>query len=118
MIFQFILLSLIFQSISSTRPLSELASLSKTFQKDDEITLYCSAKQGTLPVTFEWFHRGQPIQSEDNLSILNLSKKTSTLTVKSASIEHGGVFSCKVTNEFDSSTSSIEINVEGNFRLI
>lgn len=94
-------------------PSAELVALSKSFRQEGEIRLYCNAESGSQPLQFDWTFNQAQLQTDAAYSIVDMSRESSALVVRRARPSNSGNYSCRVSNGFGQSRSSLWVNVEG-----
>lgn len=75
------------------------------------VTLSCSILKGDLPVTITWSHNNATL--EDDVSIVQINKKVSTLTIESVRAEHAGFYTCSAHNAAGPASHSAQLQVNG-----
>jgi hypothetical protein len=81
---------------------------------EDYFQLVCSIIHGDSPFTFEWLFKNKTIMGTEERRI-DITKKSSTLSIDSVLAKHSGEYTCKVVNKAGFSTITTELVVEGLF---
>ncbi|XP_077048052.1 Fc receptor-like protein 6 [Agelaius phoeniceus] len=66
-----------------------LSLLSYQVRAGDPVTLHCSVKVGSAPVTFTWLHNGQEVAQGPLLELVAVD------------VRHSGTYQCMVTNQLE-----------------
>ncbi|CAB0037705.1 unnamed protein product, partial [Trichogramma brassicae] len=76
------------------------------------LSLSCTIVKGDLPVHFTWLFNGQPVNPEQDLTVI-VNKRRSNLEIESVSADHSGEYTCTVSNEAGttSHSTSLAVNV-------
>lgn len=70
-----------------------------SFNSGDSTAVQCMIVKGDLPIQIHWTLNGQPIVNElDNMQVMRLSPRLSSLSVDSIDGRHRGVFRCIASN--------------------
>ena len=72
----------------------------------------CTAEEGELPFTFEWFKNSQPIRSETGIKVEN-SSRFSILIIESIKQKDSAHFKCLVRNKHGFDSQEIHLIVKG-----
>ena len=72
----------------------------------------CQASAGSLPLNILWYKDNKEISDSSTVRIRTI-EDFSNLIIESISSSHSGNYSCKISNQFGSDSSSIELKVEG-----
>ncbi|XP_044270030.1 Down syndrome cell adhesion molecule-like protein Dscam2 isoform X9 [Tribolium madens] len=83
----------------------------ETMNTGDSTSLTCTISKGDLPVQITWSHNNKTITSNENIVILKMSKKISTLSFDSVQAEHIGEYRCTAKNTAGSTSASAFLNV-------
>ena len=94
-----------------------------SFAFGDEPTNYgestavqCMASKGDLPLTIQWSLNGEPLTgNNDQITVVKMSPRLSSLSIESINHRHRGVYKCKVTNL--AGTAELTANLIVNGRL-
>lgn len=85
----------------------------------DSATVQCSITSGDLPVLFSWMLNGVPVKEEDGITLSNIGKKTSVLSIDSLSEIHAGNYTCLASNKAGIVSYTTELVVKGtNFLIV
>lgn len=81
----------------------------------DSSAVNCMIVKGDLPLQIHWTLNGQPIVNEvDNMHVVRLSARLSSLSVDGIDERHRGVFRCIASNQAGRSEMDGELKVNGN----
>lgn len=75
--------------------------------------MVCTAHKGDHPVYIDWFLNGKPIEEISGVSLIDLGKQGSVLTIPSVGAEHSGKYTCKATNWAGSAYYASQLSVNG-----
>ncbi|XP_054258197.1 papilin isoform X2 [Macrosteles quadrilineatus] len=90
-------------------PVKTTITLDKnTFPVDSDISIPCDVDGYPVP-SVAWYKDGQPLTTSDKIQI----SESSRLTVVRASANDSGVYRCEAANQYNSSYSEVNVNVEG-----
>ncbi|KAI4460603.1 basigin related [Holotrichia oblita] len=64
----------------------------------EPVSTMCLVNKGDHPITTQWYVNGKPLESLQGISILNLGKQGSVLSISSVDADHSGKYTCKATN--------------------
>ncbi|XP_014244424.1 Down syndrome cell adhesion molecule-like protein Dscam2 isoform X2 [Cimex lectularius] len=83
------------------------------YEAEQFVSVMCSVLQGDLPIRITWELNKQPLFSNNEIVIVQTSKRTSALSIESVSEKHVGNYSCIGMNEagYDVHTASLLVNV-------
>lgn len=76
-------------------------------------SVQCSAAEGDLPITFEWSLNGKIVDNYPEITIDKVGKRSSILTIESASYNLSGNYSCKANNKAGSSEYIAQLYING-----
>jgi hypothetical protein len=75
--------------------------------------------KGDYPIEIEWALNGKPVERQNNeISIVNTSKRVSLLTIDGVQAHHAGEFTCMASNTAGATSYSTLLAVNGTFLLI
>lgn len=80
---------------------------------DDSVSVTCLISSGDQPVDIGWLFNGYHINSFSGISIIKGGKRSSILSIDSASAQHAGNYTCVAKNRAHTSTFSAELVVNG-----
>lgn len=81
----------------------------------DSTAVNCMIVKGDLPLQMHWTLNGQPIVNEvDNMQVVRLSARLSSLSVDGIDGRHRGVFRCIASNVAGRAEMAGELKVNGN----
>ncbi|XP_053206033.1 cell adhesion molecule DSCAM-like isoform X2 [Panonychus citri] len=72
----------------------------------------CQASAGSLPLNILWYKDNKEISDSSTIRIRTI-EDFSNLIIESVSPSHSGNYTCKISNQFGSDISSLELKVEG-----
>lgn len=78
-------------------------------------TVTCVISGGDMPINVTWVLNGQPIHSDDGISLSKVGKHTHFLNIDSVNAEHAGNYSCVAVNLAGVATHSTNLIVNGLF---
>ena len=82
------------------------------------VQLTCIVASGDLPLSFQWSFNGNPLDTGDtSVAISRVSPQMSLLVLSAVSLGQAGNYTCHVSNQAGSTSSSIHVKVNGNHRL-
>lgn len=79
----------------------------------DLTSMTCSINKGDLPITLTWLHNNASIKSSEGISINQINKKISTLSIESIEAKHAGLYICVAKNLAGTASHSAYLNVNG-----
>lgn len=79
------------------------------------IQVYCTVKDGDLPLRIIWLHNGIPIKNFPDISTAPVGKRGSVLSIESVQYEHAGNYSCRADNVAGEAEFTAELQVNGCF---
>lgn len=80
----------------------------------DTVTATCTVISGDYPIQIDWFLNGQPIDRQQNeITIVNTSKRVSLLTIDGVNAKHAGEFTCVASSTSGSTSYSTTLAVNG-----
>ena len=78
----------------------------------------CIATRGDEPMTVSWTFHGDNITDGLGIMTTPIGGRGSNLLITSINHRHSGVYTCTASNDAGSRSESIELQVNGNFRLV
>lgn len=90
------------------------------YEAEQFVSVMCSVLQGDLPIRITWELNKQPLFSNNEIVIVQTSKRTSALSIESVSEKHVGNYSCIGMNEagYDVHTASLLVNGLNNLIIL
>ena len=73
----------------------------------------CEAGEGSLPLVFQWRHRGKDISPSADVRLASIDSFSSTISIPLVTEKHAGNYSCLATNAFGSDQQSALLQVNG-----
>ncbi len=101
-------------SLSVSPQIIPFAFLDDQFYKGMRAHITCAVSQGDLPITFEWSKDGHEIPSDLSVSIRNVDRHASTLSIENVGSGHSGNYTCAATNRAMTVTYTAQLLVRGN----
>lgn len=80
--------------------------------------LVCTVVRGDEPLAFTWHLHGDIVSSEPGLTTSQLGSRTSILMIQSVGHRHSGKYTCNVSNQAGSASSSTDLKVNGTIKLL
>ncbi|KAJ8918532.1 hypothetical protein NQ315_013036, partial [Exocentrus adspersus] len=77
----------------------------------ESTSLMCSVVKGDLPIDIIWLHNNDTVENDDTVSVVRVTKKTSTLNIDSVQEMHAGRYSCIAKNAAGYSSHSTDLHV-------
>lgn len=77
------------------------------------VSLTCSVKEGDLPLKITWMHNNRTVDNGDGISVMNMNKKISMLSIDSVEAVHAGEYTCVVQNAAGVAKHSAHLKVNG-----
>ncbi|XP_037024236.1 Down syndrome cell adhesion molecule-like protein Dscam2 isoform X37 [Bradysia coprophila] len=74
-------------------------------------TLTCTVQAGDFPLNFTWLLNGIELRDSFDISISNVGKRSTFLTIESIQAIHAGTYTCLVSNKAGLSQYSTELKV-------
>ncbi|KAL7860281.1 hypothetical protein AOLI_G00166300 [Acnodon oligacanthus] len=93
-----------------SKPKLTLSSEDHTVTEGKNVTLFCSVKEGTVPVTFGWYRKG----TTQPLFTTRLSGTKGEHVVWSISREHRGTYYCEASNDANETKRSDDVSIAVN----
>lgn len=84
----------------------------------DSALIYCSITSGDFPVRIQWYLNEVLIDHLDpfyNINQANFGKKAKALSIDGVNEKHVGNYTCRATNHAETTSSSAELLVNGEF---
>lgn len=79
----------------------------------ESTSLMCSIAKGDLPIEIIWLHNNETVENDNTISVIRVTKKTSTLNIDSVQETHAGLYTCIAKNEAGYSSHSTDLHVNG-----
>lgn len=76
-------------------------------------TANCAVTKGDFPIEIFWLFKGRPIDSSSGVTVGDVNKRISTISIDSVSAEHAGEYTCVATNPAGIISYSANLNVNG-----
>ena len=73
------------------------------------VSIVCSLKEGTPPISFSWLKDGLQVSQKNELSVLNNGEYQETLQISKVRPEHVGNYTCAAKNTFGSDQISVSV---------
>ncbi|KAF7271145.1 hypothetical protein GWI33_015951 [Rhynchophorus ferrugineus] len=75
------------------------------------LEVFCTVKEGDLPVKIYWEYDGKSIQNAGYVSISSVGKRSSSLSIESLSYSHVGTYTCLAENKAGKMSYSAELTI-------
>lgn len=85
----------------------------ETIHSGTFIQVYCTVKEGDLPLNVSWFLNGKSVEDIEGINTAPVGKRGSVLSIESVQYEQAGNFSCKVANRAGNTEYTAELQVNG-----
>lgn len=82
----------------------------------ESTSLMCSIIKGDLPIEITWLHDNETVENDNTLSVIRVTKKTSTLNIDSVQETHAGRYTCIAKNEAGYCSHSTDLHVNGTYK--
>ena len=79
----------------------------------DMTTVQCAVIKGDFPITISWALNNQSISDISGVTISQINKRISSLSIESVEAIHTGMFTCTAVNKAGSTSYSAVLNVNG-----
>lgn len=79
----------------------------------DIVSLTCSVNKGDLPMKISWYFNDKLVQNNFGITVGQVNKRLSTLSIESVQAEHAGTYTCTVENLAGSANYSTYLHVNG-----
>lgn len=76
-------------------------------------TTQCAVTKGDLPMNITWFLNNQPIDAVHGVTVAQMNKRISTLSIESVEAVHSGEYSCLARNAAGESVHTTKLFVNG-----
>lgn len=76
-------------------------------------TLTCTVQAGDFPLNFTWLLNGIEVSDSLDISVSNVGKRSTFLTIESVQAIHAGIYTCVAANQAGISQYSTELKVNG-----
>lgn len=84
-----------------------------TVNSGDMATTNCAVTKGDFPIKISWLFNGKPIHSVHGVTVGQINKRISTLSIESVNAEHAGVYTCRAKNKAGAAEYETTLNVKG-----
>lgn len=79
----------------------------------DFITVQCAIIKGDFPIKITWLHGDKDAAKTTGISIAQVNKRVSSLSIESVDAVHRGNYSCIAVNQAGISRVSAVLNING-----
>lgn len=79
----------------------------------DLTSLTCSVNKGDLPIALSWLHNNKTIGNDEGITVMQMNKKISTLSIDYVQAEHAGEYVCLAKNSAGIARHSAYLKVNG-----
>ncbi|KAI4881302.1 hypothetical protein NFI96_029911 [Prochilodus magdalenae] len=93
-----------------SKPVLTLSPKDHTITEGMEVNLYCSVKEGTVPVTFTWYRRG----STQHVHATRSYRSEGKYNIDRITREHRGSYYCEAFNDAGVTSSSRDVHLSVN----
>lgn len=73
----------------------------------------CSAAEGDLPISFDWFLNGERVGKHTEITVDKVGRRSTILTIDSASYNLSGNYTCKANNRAGSTEHITQLHING-----
>ncbi|KAF8764129.1 Titin like protein [Argiope bruennichi] len=116
MCMMFIYLPLNIHIVKAEEPVLNPLIIPPNLSLGDNTELLCTLKRGSLPFTFKWLHNGIDV-TEKKKNNIGMSKMSTLLSIGKIQASDIGNYTCVVTNRLGEDRKSIQVLIEGQFKL-
>lgn len=85
----------------------------QTLNAGESASTMCSVNKGDQPVNTAWFVNGKPVEEIRGVSVIQLGRQGSVLSMASVDAEHSGKYTCKATNWAGSAYYAAVLSING-----
>lgn len=78
----------------------------------------CLVQSGDLPLRINWVYNGKSLRDYPEVSIAQIGKRSSILTIESVSYTNAGNYSCVAKNSAGRSSLTADLQINGYFFLL
>ena len=78
----------------------------------------CIVTEGDEPLKISWSLQGETVSSEAGLSTTSLGTRTSMLTIQSVGYRHSGSYTCTAANSAGTRSESVQLRVNGTYKIL
>ncbi|XP_066245925.1 coxsackievirus and adenovirus receptor homolog, partial [Euwallacea similis] len=79
----------------------------------DYLQVTCTAREGDLPLNFDWLLNGKKLGTYPELAAMPAGKRGSILSIESISHEYAGKYTCVAKNAAGEASYSSDLDVNG-----
>lgn len=79
------------------------------------MNIQCFVPEGDLPLKIKWILNGKELEIDDGVSIANIGKRSSVLTIEPVGANNAGKYTCFAQNSAGATEYSSELKVIGYF---
>nr|CAH7736157.1 unnamed protein product [Callosobruchus chinensis] len=83
----------------------------ESLNSGDIVSIQCTVHKGDLPLNITWLHNDRPVHHSDGITVAQMNKKISSLTIDDARESHSGNYTCFVQNRAGSTSFSSELHI-------
>ncbi|KAG8178977.1 hypothetical protein JTE90_012490 [Oedothorax gibbosus] len=81
------------------------------FKRGERFQLVCSCREGEPPLSFSWVRDGASLVESQEVSVRRFDEFSSSITVTALREEHSGNYTCIVSNQGGSDSSTVRLRV-------
>lgn len=85
----------------------------ESINSGDMTSVSCSISKGDLPLNITWHFNDRLTKSENGITITEVNKRLSALSIESVQAEHAGRYTCIAKNAAGFDSYSAYLNVNG-----
>lgn len=82
-------------------------------EANEFVTVTCSIMKGDLPIKITWLFNNRTLTPDDEISISQTGKRSSSLAIEPIKGYHAGIYSCVGQNDAGHDIHSAELLVNG-----
>lgn len=83
------------------------------YQEGESVDIQCSVSTGDIPINITWWFEGKLLTSTDDVTIANIGRRASALSIDQVSWKHVGKYTCIGKNRAGLASHSSVLLVNG-----
>lgn len=87
------------------------------FRRGERFQLVCSCREGEPPLTFSWLRDGAALVETQEVSVRRFDEFSSSLTVSALREDSAANYTCIVSNQGGSDSSTVRLTVLGTYHV-